>query len=221
VEILEGRNVGVKGHFPPPRGHLKESGGIEADVRREDCPEDDLSSELEALIDARLRRPVPKAKRTRLPERRRTEASRIAWRIWKNRWSFSQHKALYMDWWSSLTADEQKQAEDTAAKYSSLEEMLDEKVKGYLELGTCDDAEWLWRGFTTTIRLDVEEFHRLLDAPVRVRSRFAEQFGRTATKDLKRALGVPGHRPKTRLSKADRDADLWSRRILAFLSHTR
>jgi hypothetical protein len=187
----------------------------------DDWPEESLSPQLDARIDAEWAAAARRVIRTSLPRRRRTKAGRIAWRIWKNGWSFSQHKSPYLDWWASLTAAEQNQVSEKAARYSSLSETLEAPLTSYQEIASCDDEERLWRKFNKANQLDLEEFRRLRRSSVQVRSAFAREFRRAVTRTLKDVLGVPAHRPKTRFTKADQEVDFWRRRILVYLLNTR
>jgi hypothetical protein len=179
----------------------------------------DPSPGLEALIEAELSKAPTKRPRRRLPPEWKNISGRLAWKIWRDRLTYHRNPAVFEDWWATLDEPRKEQIVGAAKRYSSFGQLLEDtaaKAAGPT-IGTVSDQEWLLGCVRDVLKIDTVEFLKLLTSPMSERSKFAEEFGRRATKALKQALLIPPHRPKKRMSGADLKDDEWARKLFVFL----
>jgi predicted RNase H-like HicB family nuclease len=167
-------------------------------------------------------KPTRKSRQTRPPEEGRTEADRLeeaiglARRIRNRGWKYTRHKSIHENWWILLSEDQKKRIKEIAERYQSFQEMIDESLRGHIDFGTHDLVEQPLRKFRRERKIESDDIRRLLQSPIKERSKFANGWARDALKGLKALLEVQPYRPRVHQSKAEKDDDLWQRKILAF-----
>lgn len=162
-------------------------------------------------------------KRTRRPTPPgfQTPAGRLALSLWRQLRLHRMNKALFENWWSLLPAEVTLKIDEAIEPYTSWRQLWESyrsQQRPHIPVITVPDEVPLWGALLERLpRLEFEEFASLLEAPVKERSAFAEDFGERVTRTLKDILDVPSHRPSTKPSKSDLANDLWQRRLAAYI----
>jgi hypothetical protein len=150
-----------------------------------------------------------------------TAAGKLALRLWRGQLFHRMNRAKYENWWSLLPSETTAAIDVGIEPYETWAKFLADYWRkerpGVPLIDVCPERT-LWDLLLHELpRLGFEDFARLLEAPVRDRTAYAEDFGKRVTRTLKESLGVPSHRPRLRPTEADRADDLWLRRLGAYV----
>ena len=131
------------------------------------------------------------------------------------------NRALFENWWALLPNEVQVKIDEAIEPYATWQQLLESyrsQQRPDIPLIKIGDEVPLWGALVGRLpRLEFEKFASLLEAPVKERGAYADEFGKQVTRTLKEVLDVRPHRPSTKPSKADCTDNRWQRRLAAYI----
>jgi hypothetical protein len=146
---------------------------------------------------------------------------RIALSLWRKQTWYSAAKDRYEDWWMEVGKETKAKINRSISEYKTIEDFREAYFRHQrphavrFEVGP--ERARFDELCEVLPQIDLDTFLRLLHKPVARRSRYAEAFGKRATKVLKDFLEVPAHRPRYKPSPAEVEDDKWMRRLAAYV----